>query len=92
MEENVLQRVIERKGDRFEENKREPDHRVHLPKLEVFRKDESFKVEPFNKILHAPVRESRMLKVEPIRNTDKQHIFKHDIHPKNKPKQLNQLP
>ena len=106
MEENILARNIERRTDRFIEDEHEPN-RFRPPKIELFKKnDEAYKFEPFNRILKAPVREARILKVEPIRNTNKQHIFKHEIikskisrlapydiaNPKNKAKQLSQLP
>lgn len=107
MEEDLMQKLIERKGDRPE-----PEHepnRFRPPKIELFRKnDDAYKFEPLNRnrILKAPVREARIIKVEPIWNTNKQQIFKHDIirsklpklapydvaHPKNKSKLLNQLP
>ena len=107
MEENILQRNIERRGDRFEEE-HEPENRFRPPKIEIFRKnEEAYNFKPLNRdrILKAPVREARILKVKPVGQTARQEIYRPEVikskisrlapydiaHPKNKPKQLNQL-
>jgi hypothetical protein len=109
MDENILERNIRRESDRFIEEREPEPNRFRPPKIELFRKnDDAYKFKPLNRdrILKAPVRETKLLRVEPLRNTNKQHIFRHEViksklpklapydiaHPKNKPKQLNQLP
>jgi len=109
LEEDILFKNIQRRGDRFEEEHEPEPNRFRPPKIELFkRNEEEYKFEPLNRnrILKAPVREARLLKVEPIRHQLKQEVFRHEVirskiptlapydiaHPKNKAKTLNQLP